>query len=146
MIVRNADRRWALARHLRAENNHDLDAIMETFSPDAVFGVNGTTFEGREVIHRQHALMGFGDEGAFRKLHVAEHRRYVTVDAIVLELTLQGTHSGTWEGLKPTGATFSLPVCTVYRFDADGKLRSEMLYFDSDALRRQLNRPRVATA
>ncbi len=138
MITRNADRRWALARHLRAENSHDLDALMATFSPDAVFGVNGRVFEGHAAIRTQHARLGFGDTGAFSDLRVTERRRYVTVDAIVLETTLQGTHRAPWEDIAPTRRVFTLPVCTVYRFDADGRLLSEMLYFDGDTLRRQL--------
>lgn len=138
MNHRNADRRWALVRHLRAENAHDLTAIMDTFSSDAVFGLNGRLFEGHAAIRDQHAAFGFGDAGSFSRLSVTERRRYVTVDAIVVESTLGGRHSGVWQGLKPTGNEFALDVCTVYRFDAEGKLLSEMLYFDSDALRRQL--------
>ena len=136
--VRNADRRWALARHLLAENTGDLDAIMETFSPDAVFQLNDRPFAGHTLIRAQHAHFGFGGQGAFSRLRVEERRRYVTSDAIVLELTLHGKHSGPWEDLAPTQRTFSLPVCTVYRFDAGGKLVSEVLYFDNAVLRQQL--------
>ena len=136
--VRHADRRWALARHLLAENTGDLDGIMETFSPDAVLQLNDQRFTGHAPIRAQHAHFGFGGQGAFSSLRVEERRRYVTSDAIVLELTLHGKHSGTWEDIAPTQRVFSLLVCTVYRFDAGGKLVSEVLYFDSTALRQQL--------
>ena len=131
-------RERVLAEHLRAENDHDLDGIMATFTPDATLVLNGQTFEGTDIIRRAHAALGFGDHGGFSDLHIAEVARHAAHGAIVLEERLSGRHTGTWEGLTATGRTFEVPLCTVYQFAADGRLAAEHVYFDSALLLRQL--------
>ncbi len=111
-------RERVLADHLRAENAHDLDGIMATFTPDATLVLNGQTFTG---------------------LRVEEVERHAAADTIVLEERLRGRHTGTWEGLAATGGTFEVSLCTVYRFAADGRLVAEHVYFDSALLLKQLS-------
>ena len=131
-------RERVLAEHLRAENDHDLDGIMATFTPDATLVLNGQTFTGTDIIRRAHAALGFADHGGFSDLHIAEVARHAAPGAIVLEERLSGRHTGTWEGLTATGRTFEVPLCTVYQFAADGRLVAEHVYFDSVLLLRQL--------
>lgn len=127
-----------LARHLAAEDAHDVDAIMATFAPDAVLGLNGELYRGHALIRTVHERFGFGGTGAFSDLRVEERRRHVSADTIVLEQTLSGRHTGRWEGLAATGRRFALAICTVYRLDVEGRLVSEMVYFDRALLGRQL--------
>lgn len=127
-----------LARHLAAENAHDVDAIVHTFAADGVLVLNGVTFRGRETLRKVHAGFGFGDGGAFSDLRVREIHRHIGPDAIVLEERLSGRHTGTWEGLAPTGREFEIAVCAVYELDALGELTAERVYFDGSALLRQL--------
>jgi len=128
-----------LADHLRAENAHDLDGIMATFTPDATLVLNGQTFTGTDIIRRAHAALGFGERGGFSDLRVEEVERHAAADTIVLEERLRGRHTGTWEGLAATGGTFEVSLCTVYRFAADGRLVAEHVYFDSALLLKQLS-------
>ena len=103
--------------------------------------LNGEVFRGHKSIRTVHERFGFGERGAFSELRVVERRRYTTADAIVVEETLGGVHRGAWEGLAPTGRSFTLPICTVYRFEATGRLVSEMVYFDRALLLHQLGVP-----
>jgi len=127
-----------LEEHLRAENDHDVNRIMETFSQDARFVFNGTAYTDRNVIRIAHERFGFSEGGSFSDIRVAENRRYISDDAIILEQTVSAKHTGLWEGIEATGRDFAIPVCTVYIFDTDGKLAGENVYFDSAPLLKQL--------
>ncbi|HKP88244.1 MAG TPA: nuclear transport factor 2 family protein [Blastocatellia bacterium] len=127
-----------LEEHLRAENAHDVDAIMETFAQDARFIFNGTSYSDRNVIRIAHERFGFSEGGSFSDIRVEENRRYTCDNAIILEQTVSGKHTGEWGGIAATGRTVELPVCTVYTFDAEGKLAGENVYFDGALLLRQL--------
>lgn len=133
------DREATLARHLEAENAHDLDAIMATYAEHPAVVLNGRAIEGTERVREFHARFGFaGAGGSFEDVAVDERHRHATDRAIVIEQTLRGRHVGTWEGLAATGRTFAIAVCTVYRFDDAGLLVSEDVYFDRQRLRDQL--------
>jgi ketosteroid isomerase-like protein len=127
-----------LTEHLRAENSHDLDAIMETFSPDAVLVWGGRPYRGYDAIRTLHVGLGFSDEGAFTELAVVELRRHVVGRIVVVEQELKGRHTGSWQGLAPTGRQVSVPVCTVYEFDEQGRILSERPYLDRLAMWAQL--------
>ena len=127
-----------LEEHLRAENAHDMDGIMATFGQGARLVLNGYTFGDHDRIRSLHEDLGFGERGGFSDLKVEERRRYVADDAIIMEQTLSGRHTGTWQGVEATGRTFKVAVCTVYSFDEEGKLASENAYFDAAYLLKQL--------
>lgn len=127
-----------LEEHLRAENEHDLEAIMETFGQGAVMILNGYTFEDHNGIRALHEEFGFNDNGGFSDLRVEVRRRHNATDAIILEQTLSGRHTGTWQGYGATGRSFKVAVCTVYTFDEEGKIVGENAYFDRAFLLKQL--------
>jgi predicted enzyme related to lactoylglutathione lyase len=132
-----------LDEHLRAENAHDLHAILATYGASPVIELNGKRIEGHAAVREFHRAFGFGggDGASFSDVHVAERHRHRVGDAVIVEQTLRGTHSGTWQGLAPTGRAFEVAVCTVYVFDADGKLACERVYLDEGRIRRQLTSP-----
>ena len=127
-----------LEEHLRAENAHDVNAIMDTFSQSAKFTLNGNTYSGHNLIRVAHERFGFSEGGSFSDLRVEENRRYTSDDAIILEQTVSGKHTGTWDGIKATGRPIKVPICTVYTFDDESKLVGENVYFDSALLLRQM--------
>jgi hypothetical protein len=130
-----------LNEHLAAENAHDLERIMATYGESPVIVLNGRRIEGVIAIREFHRGFGFGGEGSFDEVHVAERARHRAADAIAIEQRLSGKHARAWLGIAPTGRRFEVSVCTVYRFDAASRLSSEHVYFDLGWLSRQLARP-----
>jgi hypothetical protein len=133
-----AARLASLEKHLDAENNHDVDGIMKTYGQNPVVVINSYTFEHPQGIRSFHEKFGFGQCGSFTNLRVQERQRYTCDDAIILEATLSGKHTATWQGIAATGRDFEIPVCTIYTFDEEGKLAGEHVYFDSSMLISQL--------
>jgi predicted ester cyclase len=133
-----AARTKMLEEHLRAENAHDVDGIMATFSLGAKFTLNGNAYGGHGLIRLAHERFGFGEGGSFSDLRVEEERRYTSDSAIILEQTVSGKHTGNWAGVEATGRAVKVPVCTIYTFDADDKLVGENVYFDGALLLGQL--------
>jgi len=127
-----------LDRHLKAENDHDVEAILATFSEKAVMHWGGRQYQGREAIRKLHDGMGFGDSGAFSQLTVVELKRHYTADAIIIEQELRGVHTGTFEGIAATQRSVTAPVCTVYEFDEEGLLLSERPHLDRLVLLKQI--------
>jgi hypothetical protein len=127
-----------LNEHLEAENRYDIEGIMRTYEQDAAVVINGNVFRGPESIRKFHERLGFNKNGGFSDLRVGERHRYVNHEAIIIEQTLSGTHTGTWQGIAATGRSFEVPVCTVYTFGNENKLTGENVYFDSLILFRQL--------
>lgn len=127
-----------LNNHLQAENDHAMNAILDTFAGNAVMVFAGRQYTGRDTIARLHEDLGFGDRGAFSQIEVVEVRRHYGDDAIISEQRLRGLHTGTFEGIEATGKAVDVPVCTVYEFDDEGRLLAERPYFDRRILIRQL--------
>jgi steroid delta-isomerase-like uncharacterized protein len=120
--------------HIRAENAHDVDSIMRTFGEHPTFPLNGDTFTGQEGIRAMYEGFGFGGRGSFANIHVEERRRHVGDDAVILEATLSGEHTDTWQGIPATGRKFELPACAVFPFDEEGRLTGERVYLDGALL------------
>ena len=129
-----------LNEHLAAENAHDLERIMATYGEFPLIVLNGQRIEGHTAIREFHRSFGYGGDGSFSQLHVTERVRHRTSDAIIIEETLTGVHSGTWMRHTATGRSFEVQVCTIYRFDDRRLLASEYAYFDLAWLKRQLTR------
>jgi len=127
-----------LEKHLQAENDHDLNTIMETFGKNSVLVFNGIRFDTLEKIRALHQEFGFGDNGGFSNLKVEVQKRHVAPNTIILEQIISGKHTGVFQGIPPTGKPFSVAVCTIYSFDGEGKLAEERVYFDQSLLFNQL--------
>ena len=127
-----------LNRHLDAENRHDVEAIMDTYERDPEVIINGSVFSGTDSIRKFHERLGFGQNGGFSDLRVGERHRFIHDEAIIVEQTLSGRHTGTWQGVAATGRSFEIPVCTVYLFGGENRLAGERVYFDSVLLLKQL--------
>ena len=124
----------ALAVHLAAENNHDVDEIMATFAENAVLIVNGQIFNTHEAIRAFHTTLGFSNQGAFSELQSQISRKLYTGDTFILEGTLTGRHTGDFNGIAPTLKTIEAYFCAIYQFNEEGKLYSERVYFNTGEL------------
>ncbi len=134
---RERERRRALVRaHYAAENDHDLERIMGTFSEDAVMLYNRQSFPSDETIRLAHGYFGMsaapGAFGGFRAIVDQEH---FTDTETVIEGRACGTHISEFLGFPPTGRDVELPFVAFYRFDANGKLTSERVVMNLGPLR-----------
>ena len=125
--AREQERRRALIEeHYAAENDHDLDRIMDTFADDCVMQYNHLPFQGDEGIRGAHILLGMSSSpGAFSGLrHIIDEEHY-TDEETVVEGRLVGKHSNEFLGFAATERDVELPFVAFYRFDDNGKLTSE---------------------
>jgi steroid delta-isomerase-like uncharacterized protein len=123
-------------RHIRFENEHDLQGVLSTFGADAQYddepwaehykGANGV-----RVFYEQ--LMA-----ALPDLQIEVMRQHVADEAILVEVLIRGTHLGAWRGLPATGRKVQFPLCGVYTFDANDRLAGERIYYDRGTVLRQL--------
>jgi steroid delta-isomerase-like uncharacterized protein len=134
------DRRSAriavVEKHIRLENQHDLDGVLATFGEAAHYDDEswGESYHGRNGVREfyQQLMTALPDlEIEVRKQHVAE-------EAILVEVLIRGTHLGDWKGLPATGRRVEFPLCGVYTFDADDRLAGERIYYDRATVLRQL--------
>jgi steroid delta-isomerase-like uncharacterized protein len=122
--------------HVEAENAHDLDGIMTTFGEQACYEDQpwDEHYDGPGGVRAYYTRL----LAALPDLHIGVERRHVTHDHVILEVTITGTHRGTWRGLPATGRRVRIPLCAVYTFDDAGKLREERIYYDRAAILAQI--------
>jgi steroid delta-isomerase-like uncharacterized protein len=133
--------RWSarialVERHIRLENEHDLEGVLGTFGDvaqydDEAWGEHHTGRDGVRAFYEQ--LMK-----ALPDLEIEVQHRHVADDAILVEVLIRGTHLGGWRGLPPTGRRIEFPLCGVYTFDSEDRLAGEKIYYDRGTVLRQL--------
>jgi steroid delta-isomerase-like uncharacterized protein len=126
----------AVEEHVRQENRHDLDRLLAIFGQSAVYedGPWGEMHEGTDAVRAYYATLF----RAAPDLHIDIKKRYVSDDAIVLEVVITGTHLGPWRGLAPTGRRLEFPLCAVFTFDESDRMVGERIYYDRATVLRQL--------
>ncbi|MCH8247908.1 MAG: ester cyclase [Bacteroidetes bacterium] len=130
-----ARRRALLKTHYDVENNHDINGIMATFSPDGELLYNGTPFADPQSIRYAHRLMGYsGADGAFEDIHHYIDGEHFTDDEIIVEGRLCGKHVGEFQGIEATGRNVELPYVAFYHFDKTDKLISERIVMNLGVL------------
>jgi steroid delta-isomerase-like uncharacterized protein len=122
--------------HVRCENEHDLERVMQTFGPAARYDDEpwDEHHDGRDQVRAYYETLFV----AMPDLHIDVSRRHVSEDAIILEVIISGTHTGPWRGLPGTGRRLEFPLCGVYSFDADDRLLGEKIYYDRATVLRQI--------
>jgi steroid delta-isomerase-like uncharacterized protein len=113
--------------HLRRENAHDLAGIMATFAHEAEYEDTpwGEHHVGRDAVEQYYREL----LTALPDLHINVRDRFVSEDAVVLQVSISGTQTGTWRGLPATGRPVQFPLCGIFRFAANGMLLSERIYY-----------------
>jgi steroid delta-isomerase-like uncharacterized protein len=139
MTVPGAESNARLAlveEHVRAENRHDLDAIMGTFGASARYDDEPWADHrgGRAGVQTYYTEL----LRALPDLVIEINRRHVAAESIVLEVAIRGTHLGGWRGLPATGRKVDFPLCGIFTFDADGRLAGERIYYDRATVLQQL--------
>jgi steroid delta-isomerase-like uncharacterized protein len=123
-------------RHIRLENEHDLEGVLRTFGDTARYDDEawGEHYEGETGVRRFYEQL----MKALPDLEIDVQHRHVTVEAILVEVVIRGTHLGGWRGLPPAGRRVEFPLCGVYTFDAEDRLAGEKIYCDRGTVLRQL--------
>lgn len=121
-----------VARHVAAENQHDVEATIATFHHPR-YEVNGKHSDGADAVRGllQDLMNGFPD------LHVEPVRLQHLDDGVLVEGNIGGTHEGEWGGVPPTGRTFNASIIAIFDFDAD-RLICEKVYYNVASVLTQL--------
>ena len=133
---KQAARIAVVERHIRLENQHDLEGVLSTFGDAARYDDE----PWNEHYHGRDGVRNFYEQlmTALPDLEIEVRQRHVADEAILVEVTIRGTHLGGWKGLPATGRRVELPVCGIYTFNADGRLAGERIYYDRGTVLRQL--------
>ncbi len=122
--------------HIRLENAHDLEGVISTFGDTAQYDDEpwGEHHKGKDGVRSFYS----GLMKALPDLQIIVQHRYVTDDAIIVEVIIRGTHLGAWRSLPATGRRVEIPLCGVYTFDENDRLAGERIYYDRGTVLRQL--------
>ena len=134
--VDGATRLAIVQEHIRAENRHDLDAVMATFGAAARYDDEpwDDHRQGRDGVRSYYSEL----MRALPDLEIDVIRHHLSDHSIVVEVMIRGTHRGAWRGLPGTHRRVEFPLCGVYTFDADNRIAGERIYYDRATVLRQL--------
>lgn len=131
-----AAREAVVREHMASENDGDFETTMQTFArPRYELIGTGEVFDGEAAVR--------GYFAATREAFPDQRNRltalYHGVDAVMVEMVLEGTHTGRLRGLPPTGRAFSCQMSATFVFDPGGdRIICERVYFDAGTILRQL--------
>jgi len=137
MPLDSRTRRMALvAEHVRCENAHDLNGVIETFGDSARYDDEpwDAHYEGRDQVRQFYSQL----MAALPDLSIEIVRQHVNEETIILEVIIRGTQCAPWRGLPATGRRVEIPLCGVYTFSSDDRLAGERIYYDRALVLRQL--------
>ena len=121
-IVKDRRAAWIaiVERHIRLENAHDLEGVLDTFGDNARY--DDEPWEEHHI--GRNGVRAFYEQlmKALPDLEIEVQRRHVGEEAMVVEVMIRGTHLGGWRGLPATRRRVEFPLCGVYTFDADDRL------------------------
>ena len=128
------EREREVRNHMEAENVHDFDAVIDTFShPRYELIATDRTHDGEEAVRAyfKETRAAFPDQR--NELISLRHAD----DAVIVEFWLLGTHEGPLMGIEPTGREFRCRMTAFFLFEG-AKITCERVYFDSATILRQL--------
>jgi steroid delta-isomerase-like uncharacterized protein len=122
--------------HIAHEVAHRLEPLMGTFGdePEWHNKPEEDVLRGHAAIREFYAALFVG----FPDFDIVVRHKHMAGDAIIVECDIQGTHQGEWMGLAPTGKRIRLPLCAIFTFTSDDRLKTETAYYDRLAMLSQL--------
>jgi steroid delta-isomerase-like uncharacterized protein len=129
-----AERERIVRLHMEAENVHDFDSVIETFShPRYELIATDRIHDGEQAVREyfHETRTAFPDQR--NELISLRHAD----DAVVVEFWLLGTHEGPLLGIAPTGRPFRCRMTAFFLFEG-ARIVCERVYFDSATILRQL--------
>ena len=123
-------------RYSKGWEQQDPTAVIDAFAPGGTV-IDPTLDEprtGDEIgVWVEETVSGFPD------VHFEEHRLLTAEEerVLVVEWTMHGTHTGTFEGLPPTDNEIALDGVDVVTISEDG-IETIQIYFDQSSIADQL--------
>ena len=137
----SAEQNKAIVRRFIEElwNNRNLDLADEIFAADCITHQLRSGAElvaaprSPEVImkHVTEWLAGFSD------LRFTIEQMITEADQVVARMVMQGTHTGVWLGVAPTGKQVNIRMITIHRI-ANGKIAEDWVLVESLGFFQQL--------
>ena len=133
------DNEQVVRRAYRAAEEMDLAAWVASFTEDGTFTDESIpyTYRGAEELGKTVEVYA----KAFPDMHRELHRFYVVGDIVIVQLSLQGTHTGPLElpqgTVPPTGKRMDAPCCDVFEL-VDGKIKRFDCYAEGSVIAKQL--------
>jgi steroid delta-isomerase-like uncharacterized protein len=121
-----------IQRHLEAENQHDIDATIATFTHPR-YEMNGVTHDGAEAVRDMHKALNAAIPGLDVTVLSLRH----TDDAVIIEALARGTHDGEWQGIPATGRRVEWGGVGIFEFEHD-QLVCEKVFFDTATVLAQI--------
>jgi steroid delta-isomerase-like uncharacterized protein len=127
-------------RHFAAENAHDVQATLDTYTDDIVWDDvthPDSPFRGKEQVARVYSsiIESIPDVRLTSVMRFAgEYGRYVVDESIIT-----GHVHGTWAGMAGGGAPVEVRILHVFEM-RDGLICYENAWFDASAVQRQIIR------
>lgn len=115
------------------QNQHDLGALDELFSPDFVDHSGMSTPPNLDGTRQLFTMMF----SAFPDLRVNIHDQVAERDKVVTRKTFHGTHQGEFMGIPPTDKEVAFDVIDIFRI-VDGKITDHWNVVDMLGLMQQL--------
>ena len=125
-------------RHFAAENAHDVQATLDTYTDDIVWDDVThplSPFEGKEAVGSVYS----GILDAIPDVHLASVKRLTSPDGtfVVDESILTGHVEGSWSGVEGGGAPVRTRILHVFELE-DGLIARENAWFNAADVVRQV--------
>jgi predicted ester cyclase len=124
--------------HSIAEDNRDLQGLIDTLAEDCVYEIvpTGQRWEGHDGARNFYASF----LGAFPDVKFNMTDIVIGPQGVFEVTTMTGTHQGTWAGMEATGNRVQAQIVIHFPWNpAAQKFAGERIYFDRSALDRQLD-------
>jgi steroid delta-isomerase-like uncharacterized protein len=124
--------------HIDAENRHDPDGVVATFSPTrASYDVPALGAAGQPGEPGAVREMWVGVLDAFPDVHIEPGPLLHGDDHVFVEIRMTGTQQADFAGIPSSGRSFDTRMACLYEFDRDELVR-ERVYMDFADIARQL--------
>ena len=124
-------------RHFAAENAHDVEATLATYTDDIVWDDvthPDSPFKGKEAVGTVYTSI----IDAIPDVHLETVKRIDAGSTVVDESILTGHVRGSWAGIEGRGARVRIRILHVFEV-RDGLIAYENAWFDSAAVARQVD-------
>ena len=131
-------REAVVREHISAENRHEPDAVVATFSHDrAEYDIPALGLAGQQANAEAVRQMWVAVLRAFPDFHIDPGPLLHGDDHVFVEIRMSGTQAEEFAGIPSSGRAFDTRVACLYDFEGDELVR-ERVYMDFADIARQL--------